>query len=183
MLLALLIAAAASTDEDLHFDLELGTGSSWARSICDAYGCPNAVPGTVRLGFGNRFASLGARASGSAIGQHWRSLLADLRFNTAGTTQWTFGLALGIGNLDRLQCSCDQHYGLQATGMMVIEGAIGLRTFALSADRRFHLGLDLRISSWAGGTTGEPGSDLRAPPNPVSTIRFLALLATIGASL
>ena len=181
MLLALLIAAAASNDEDLHFDLELGTGSTWARSICDAYGCPNAVAGTVRLGFGNRIATLGARASGSAGGQQRRSLLADLQLNTPGTTQWTFGLALGIGMLDRLQCSCDQHYGVQASGMTVIEGAIGLRTFALTP--RFHLGLDLRISSWAGGTMGEPGPDSRAPPNAVSTIPFVSLLATVGASL
>src|SRR3954468_9680567 len=196
MLLALLLAAAAS-DENLQFDFELGSGSAWARSICDSYGCPNAFTGSVRVGFGSAFASLGARAagifgggdrpcSGACGGQQSRSLLADMRFNTLGTTQATFGFALGVGNLMRLECNCDQHYGVQASGMTIIEGTLGVRTFALSpADRLFHVGIDLRVASWSGGASspGNRSSDLRSPPDPVMAIPVLSLLATIGASL
>ena len=193
-------APAGWAGERLGLEAEYGMGPIWAlKDRCSVYDCPLPLAISLRAGYEFvPFASLGLRAEGVlgpegsgtlcggsgcnyVAGYRAASLLLDARLHTLGVTQLVGGVAIGVGRLIRLQCSCGEQYDMHGSGLPVLEIAVGVRTYLVP--KTVHIGIEGRYSAMFNAESA--GSTALGPPVAQTGLTLSAVAASVvmGASL
>jgi len=201
LLIALVCSAPASwAGERLGLEAESTLGPIWAMTgLCRNYGCPSPLAISIRAGYEFvSFASFGLRADGAlgpegsgsvcgtstcgdTAGYRSGSLLLDARLHTLGVTQLVGGIAIGVGRLIRLQCSCSEQYDTHGSGLPVLEIALGVRTYVVP--RTLHIGIEGRYSAMFNAESA--GATFFGPPVAQTglTVSAVAVSVVMGVSL